>query len=88
MYVLRPSQKKTVWIKTADWRKELEHSDIAGLFNNCLPVVFQEQYQFLYKAMLSLIGTQEDKKTLQSSDNNGTIVVGTASTAESLESLV
>lgn len=51
-------------------------------------VVLKEQYQFLYRAMLSLIGTQEDEKTLQSSDNNGTIVVGTASTAESLESLV
>lgn len=51
-------------------------------------VVPKEQLQFLYKAMLSLIGTQEDKKTLQSSDNNGTITVGTASTAESLESLV
>lgn len=54
----------------------------------CLSVGLQEQYQFLYNAMLSLIGTQEDKKTLQSPDNNGTIVVGTASAAESLESLV
>uniref|UniRef100_A0A3P8UKQ3 protein-tyrosine-phosphatase n=1 Tax=Cynoglossus semilaevis TaxID=244447 RepID=A0A3P8UKQ3_CYNSE len=53
-----------------------------GIFND------MEQYQFLYKAMLSLIGTQEDEKVLQSSDINGTIVVGSASTAESLESLV
>ncbi|XP_039882654.1 receptor-type tyrosine-protein phosphatase zeta isoform X4 [Simochromis diagramma] len=53
----------------------------SGTFNNI------EQYQFLYKAMLSLIGTQEDEKT-QSFDANGTIVTETTSMAESIESLV
>uniref|UniRef100_A0A8D3DLI1 protein-tyrosine-phosphatase n=1 Tax=Scophthalmus maximus TaxID=52904 RepID=A0A8D3DLI1_SCOMX len=63
---------------------------VAKLTNLMRPGIFSdiEQYQFLYKAMMSLIGTQEDKEVLQSSDINGTIVVGTASTAESLESLV
>ncbi|XP_055365590.1 receptor-type tyrosine-protein phosphatase zeta isoform X2 [Betta splendens] len=62
---------------------------VAKLTNLMRPGVFSdiEQFQFLYRAMLSLIGTQEDDTTLRSCDN-GTIMAGTASTAESLESLV
>ncbi|XP_032402139.1 receptor-type tyrosine-protein phosphatase zeta isoform X4 [Xiphophorus hellerii] len=55
----------------------------ARLANLLRPGVFSdvEHYQFLYKAMLSIIGIQEAEKTLLFSDNNGT-------TTDSLESLV
>ncbi|XP_075884925.1 receptor-type tyrosine-protein phosphatase zeta isoform X3 [Nelusetta ayraudi] len=62
----------------------------ARLTNQTRPGVFShiDQYQFLYRAMLSLVGMQEDRDAFGSSDTNGIIVVGSARTAESLESLV
>ncbi|XP_056137585.1 receptor-type tyrosine-protein phosphatase zeta-like [Lampris incognitus] len=47
-----------------------------------------EHYHFLYKAMLSLVAMQEDQTTLQSPDNDKSMVTDRAGTAESLESLV
>ncbi|XP_067111119.1 receptor-type tyrosine-protein phosphatase zeta, partial [Osmerus mordax] len=63
---------------------------VARMTNLMRPGVFNdlEQYQFLYRAVLSLVSSQEDQKTLQSSETNGSIPHGTVITAESLESLM
>ncbi|XP_041046960.1 receptor-type tyrosine-protein phosphatase gamma-like [Carcharodon carcharias] len=64
---------------------------VAKMINLMRPGVFTdvEQYQFLYKAMLSLISTKDNGNGPSSFDKNGTIIITEESDpAESMESLV
>lgn len=56
---------------------------------NHLSFLFQEQYQFLYKAMLSLVSTKENGNGPMTLDKNGAVMASDESDpAESMESLV
>lgn len=48
----------------------------------------QEQYQYLYHAVLSLVSSQEDQRALQSPETNGSVSLGQTNIAESMESLM
>ncbi|XP_077449406.1 receptor-type tyrosine-protein phosphatase gamma isoform X2 [Stigmatopora argus] len=62
----------------------------ARMTNLMRPGVFNdiEQYQYLYRAVLSLVSSQEDQRVLQSPETNGSVLLRKANIAESLESLM
>ncbi|XP_033938221.1 receptor-type tyrosine-protein phosphatase gamma isoform X2 [Pseudochaenichthys georgianus] len=64
---------------------------VAKMINIMRPGVFTdiEQYEYLYKAMLSLVGNREDGLSPMHMDTNGVVVIADESDpAESMESLV
>ncbi|XP_072233682.1 receptor-type tyrosine-protein phosphatase zeta isoform X2 [Leuresthes tenuis] len=63
---------------------------VARMTNLMRPGVFNdvEQYQYLYRAVLSQVSSQEDQRVLQSPETNGSVPLGRSNVAESLESLM
>ncbi|XP_067346381.1 receptor-type tyrosine-protein phosphatase zeta isoform X1 [Channa argus] len=63
---------------------------VARMTNLMRPGVFNdiEQFQYLYRGVLSLVSSQEDQRALQSPETNGSVPLGQTNIAESLESLM
>lgn len=59
-----------------------------SVLKGCVLAPSQEQYQYLYQAVLSLVSSKDDQKALQSTETNGSLALGQNNIAESLESLM
>ncbi|XP_056878574.1 receptor-type tyrosine-protein phosphatase zeta isoform X1 [Takifugu flavidus] len=63
---------------------------VARMTNLMRPGVFNdlEQFQYLYRAVLSLVSSQEDQRSLRCQETNGSLPLGQSNITESLESLM
>ncbi|XP_014063210.2 receptor-type tyrosine-protein phosphatase zeta isoform X2 [Salmo salar] len=80
----------TTLAKQLEQQGSVDVYQVARMTNLMRPGVFNdmEQYQFMYRAVLSLVDSQEDQRALQSPETNGSVLLGATTAAESLESLM